>query len=1242
MLKHLKKRGFVVLLSGVLLFGQVSVYAQTKETSLCEQHTAHTAECGCIEDGTKIPCTFLCETCNSQSGEDVNAPTGQLASIDEQLVPPDTVTDSDTANEAVTAQDMPRATVHHFTTHYGKLLEWMDAEKIQDGDTIILDAEPYITEPGSGPNPVVIDKSVTIQGGSKNVIHFRAAGLVLGANVTFNNIVLGFQQRTRSAIMANGHTLTLNDVTQNQGTRDIHLFCGGLTGHSTTATQGTHGQIIIRGNTTLANIYAGSLSSNGAPNDFNYPATITIDGSATGNMGNIYASGAKQAFVDDGQMINPDYEPAPPTPDPNQYVVTGDVLIHTYRSISRFIDGRTGGSEDAKVIYNGTEYPNETLTLTNIGGLSVQSGGMLTPARGSSMSSDNAEISVAPNTQLSLVKFDKNLTTGDFTGGGTVVLDPNQSWMITGAVNGTTTKIGIGGIWSNASTSIPQKNHTYITAPASNGGSFQLIPSNTNPQQILYRNEQGGWMVGTADQMSVKVNHISVPDDFSLPMNNSGAKIPITVDYASTRKGMASIPVSITVNGISAIPSGGEATGFSYRADSLGEIKFAKMNDGEFLIITGTGTQGAVTPDTYRIDCTIPAAYMANGQDCTIHTVLAVASEQSGSLKVFNGDQETTQFSYGDTITVKFTPTSGQTTNSRKNTPAASKAVLYYGDKPLTTPVSADDNGVFTLTHTTGSSDTIPASDFVKGTQKTLRVSYDGNGSENGSSAEVLITLNPKTVTAFVVNKISKPYDANTDAAVQLGISSEDYVRKGDSLTVKGSGTYNNKNAGTDKPVTLIITETSGINHEAYNVILPTNITGTITKARTNAPNAPELEACTADSITLKAVTLGSSKVEAEYSIDNGKSWQTGRTFTNLSSGTSYTFLARYPETENYLASPISASATFKTDQQYTVTVLTNEYGTASASQASAVAGTPILLTAMPNSGCHFVYWDILSGNITINKNTFVMPADNVTVRAIFAPNPPTPNNGLNSDSLSGKPKFIALLYENTLGRHPAQSEIDYWEQELSNGTTGADTAYGFLFSQEFQNKNYGNSDYGDHLYLSLMGRPSDISGKQGWVKKLDDGMSRTYVFKQFINSQEFANLCSAYGIERGEVTLTEERDRNYDVTRFVARNYTQFLGRDYDADGLNYWAEPINNHTKSMQDIAFGFVFSPECMNKNLSDSEFAAMLYRGCFDREGEQSGIEYWAEKLQSGEMDKIEVFYGFANSQEFANMVKSYGL
>ena len=63
--------------------------------------------------------------------------------------------------------------------------------------------------------------------------------------------------------------------------------------------------------------------------------------------------------------------------------------------------------------------------------------------------------------------------------------------------------------------------------------------------------------------------------------------------------------------------------------------------------------------------------------------------------------------------------------------------------------------------------------------------------------------------------------------------------------------------------------------------------------------------------------------------------------------------------------------------------------------------------------------------------------------------------------------------------------------------------------------------------------------------------MSRNYVFGQFVISVEFANLCRDYGIERGAVTLTEERDKNYDVTRFVARNYTQFLGRAYETDGF-------------------------------------------------------------------------------------------
>ncbi len=238
--------------------------------------------------------------------------------------------------------------------------------------------------------------------------------------------------------------------------------------------------------------------------------------------------------------------------------------------------------------------------------------------------------------------------------------------------------------------------------------------------------------------------------------------------------------------------------------------------------------------------------------------------------------------------------------------------------------------------------------------------------------------------------------------------------------------------------------------------------------------------------------------------------------------------------------------------------------------------------------------------------------------------------------------QFVKLLYVNALERQPAQSEIDYWVQQLKAGRTGADTAYGFLFSEEFKNRNFSNSDYVERLYMSLLGRSSDAAGKTGWVSYLQNGVSRTYIFKQFINSPEFTNMCSMYGIRKGDVTLTEARDLNYNVTRFMTRTYRQFLGREYDVDGLNNWCNDIVNHRADLAEIAKGFVFSQECKNKNLSNREFVAMLYRGCFDREGEEAGISYWTRFLDSGEKNREEVFYGFARSPEYREMVAGYGL
>ena len=77
---------------------------------------------------------------------------------------------------------------------------------------------------------------------------------------------------------------------------------------------------------------------------------------------------------------------------------------------------------------------------------------------------------------------------------------------------------------------------------------------------------------------------------------------------------------------------------------------------------------------------------------------------------------------------------------------------------------------------------------------------------------------------------------------------------------------------------------------------------------------------------------------------------------------------------------------------EYTITVISGDNGTASASHAKAVVGTEIRLTATPNTGYHLKEWQVISGGVTIENNKFTMPSANVEVKAIFEKDaPPAP-----------------------------------------------------------------------------------------------------------------------------------------------------------------------------------------------------------------------------------------------------------
>ena len=75
------------------------------------------------------------------------------------------------------------------------------------------------------------------------------------------------------------------------------------------------------------------------------------------------------------------------------------------------------------------------------------------------------------------------------------------------------------------------------------------------------------------------------------------------------------------------------------------------------------------------------------------------------------------------------------------------------------------------------------------------------------------------------------------------------------------------------------------------------------------------------------------------------------------------------------------------TANAYGITVTNDGNGEASADKTTAAEGETVTLTATPNSGYHFERWDVVTGNVTIDDNTFTMPAEAVAIKAIFVRN---------------------------------------------------------------------------------------------------------------------------------------------------------------------------------------------------------------------------------------------------------------
>lgn len=143
--------------------------------------------------------------------------------------------------------------------------------------------------------------------------------------------------------------------------------------------------------------------------------------------------------------------------------------------------------------------------------------------------------------------------------------------------------------------------------------------------------------------------------------------------------------------------------------------------------------------------------------------------------------------------------------------------------------------------------------------------------------------------------------------------------------------------------------------------------------------------------------------------------------------------------------------------------------------------------------------------------------------------------------------------------------------------------------------------------------------------------------------------LCGAVPVKQDKVYADvmyvdrEQKVPNFidGLASFLDRLYYTGLGRATDPDGRFVWMNHIIYDGYSGSDLVEGILFSPEFLNKNVSNEEFVKIVYRVILDREADPEGLATWTAKLDAGQ-SRQSVIEGFLGSVEWANTCLIYGI
>jgi len=277
---------------------------------------------------------------------------------------------------------------------------------------------------------------------------------------------------------------------------------------------------------------------------------------------------------------------------------------------------------------------------------------------------------------------------------------------------------------------------------------------------------------------------------------------------------------------------------------------------------------------------------------------------------------------------------------------------------------------------------------------------------------------------------------------------------------------------------------------------------------------------------------------------------------------------------------------------------------------------------------------------------------------------------------------YVALAYQNSLGRAPDAAGLDYWVKQIStNAIVRGEFLASFLKDAISNN---GDSDYlKSKIGVAKFAAQEHVSGPN--AKGIDLAGIVSGVSNYSDAQAKIASINTTYGTltygtaaidklsvtgDRSTFTITLNKDlAHYAATGSATANalvgieriefangqavaldidghagqafrlYEAALNRAPDEDGLGYWINQLDTGV-SLTSVANQFVQSKEFgiqYGTDMPNQNFVNTLYHNILDRAPDAAGASFWVGQLDAGTASKAQVLENFSESTENQLMV-----